>query len=428
LRVFSGLLPEKRQMRSVRHVAVASAIVLVAGSGCVRRAPQETNLVLATVGETRIRESDFRQELQRLDPSARTKYRRDRMVLLNRMIEEQVVYRKAVEENLSQDPNVKSRLMWAEQDIAIERLKEIVIYAKVVVSQQEIERRYEEEVGRADGSEIVRPLLYISNYQDLEPREMINLIQKGLREGLSFPEIAERHSIPYDVVSFDSPNFSQLPAPILKIAREIANRTAAALSLGGQPWYFVRDVEPLSSCFREVRRAIRDEKREDALREWLSSRRASSTIRVYENALKDMEIPGAVAAEVNDAAIKIGDLKMLGESLAAGEGSEKPMDQKALLDRAIDREILRQEAWKRSLQEDSAVKEKLARETRRIFVATLTERNVTGVTDSVREVSRRKWLEGLKKDAGVTMFPDNVKNMKLPSSKEIQDVFGAEPM
>jgi len=428
LRACSGELPEKRKMRFIRDVAFVSLIVLFAATGCVRKGPRETNLALAIVGETKIRESDFRQELERVDPSLRSKFRKDRMAFLNRMIEEEVIYQKAVEENLSQDPEAKKRLAWAEEDIAIERLKELEIYAKVTVSEKEIEKRYGKEVTSPEESEIVKSILYISNYQDLEPREVISLMEKGLGEGLSFPEIAERYTIAYDTMAFDSPNFSQLPAPIPNVTRKMPNRTVVAFPLGGMPWYFVKDVEPLSSCFRRVRRAIRDEKREHALREWLSSRSAGSTIRVYEEALEDMEKSDAVVAEVNDVPIQVGDLRMLRETLSAEEKSEKQVDQKALLDKAIDREILRQEAWRRKLQEDKTVKEKMATETRRILVEILTERKVTGYAESVRVESRKKWVEGLKRAAGVQVFAERVKKMRIPPSKEIQDVFGVQRM
>ncbi len=427
---YSGRLRNRGFCEVAAAFAAAVAWLLIGATGCVRKTPEKTNLVLAVVGEKEIRESDFRRELGRSSPTVKGKYRRDRMALLNQMLEEEVIYQKAVKEDLLQDPEAQRRLAWARTDAAIERLKEVEIFKDIKVTEQEIEKRYGEEVSRGGSSEVVVSLLYLSASEDAEADKAVRGIKEGFREGLSFPQIAERHGLPYDrdPVPFDSPRFSQQLAPQLQeVARRMPNRSAVALSSGGTTTYLVKDVEPLSACYRRIRSLIRDEKQNDALREWLAAGRASSAIRIHDEALENTNDRDAVAAEVNGVAITVRQLEAWREGLAKGNKNLDTTDAKALVNEAIDREILRQEAEKRKLDEDKVVKETVPRGTRRILVELLTERNVTGLTDAVRAKSRTDWITGLRKEIGVKVFPENVKKMALPPSEEIEEVFGTQP-
>lgn len=424
---YSGQLRNRGFCERAAAFAAAVAWLLIGATGCVRKTPERMNLVLAVVGEKKIRESDFRLELERSSPTVKGKYRRDRMTLLNQMLEEEVIYQKAVKENLLQDPEAQRRLAWARTDTAIERLEELEIFKDIEVTEQDTARRYEEEVNKGGSSRIIVSFLYVSVHEGAEPAKVARMIEEGFQEGLSFPQIAERDGLPYDKdpIPFDSPRFSQVvPPQIQEIAQRMQNKKVVAASLGGVPWYFVKDVEPLSSCFRRVRSVIRDEKREGALREWLAARRASSAIRIHDEALENTKDREAVAAEVNGVAITVGRLEALRQKLAKENKDQDVTDVKALVNEAIDREILWQEAEKRKLDEDKVVKETVPRETRRILVELLTERNVTGLTDAVRMKSRTDWIAGLRKEIGVRVFPENVKKMVLPPSEEIEEVFG----
>ncbi len=401
------------------------AILILAASSCVRKTPEERDLVLAIIGERRVRGSDFRRELDRLDPSLRSRYSRDRMALLNKMIEDHVIYQKAVEKNVSRTREAQRRLAWAEAEAAIARLKEREFYTKVAVSKEEMEKRYQEEIARPEQSKIVKPVLYISSYPDDDTSSVINMIESGLGQGLSFPEIARRDSLPYDTIEFDSPRFGELPPQIQKVAVSMNSRTVVAAKMGEAILYLVKDVAPLSSSFREVRRVIRNEKSEKAVREWLSSQRARSTIRVHEEA-QDSSNTDAVAVEVNGTEITVGDIVALFRGLPEPQRSERASDWKALVDEAIDREILRQEAWKKGVQNDPTIKKNVERESRRILVELLTEQSVSGYTPAAREEARARWVEGLKKAAGVKVFSENVKKMYIPPSREIQEVFGGQ--
>jgi len=424
---YSGRLRDRGFCERAAAFAAVVAWLLIGATGCVRKTPEKTNLVLAVVGEKEIRESDFRRELERSSPTVKGKYRRDRMALLNQMLEEEVIYQKAVKENLLQDPEAQRRLAWARTDAAIERLKEVEIFKDIEVTGQDIARRYEEEVNKGGSSKIVVSFLYVSVHEGAEPVKVARMIEEGFQEGLSFAQIAERDGLPYDKdpIPFDSPRFNQVvPPQIQEIAQRLQNKRVVAASLGGVPWYFVKDVEPLSSCFRRVRSVIRDEKREGALRGWLAAGRASSAIRIHDEALENTKDRDAVAAEVNGVAITVRQLEALRDRLPKENRSLDATDAKALVNEAIDREILRQEAEKRKLDEDKVVKETVPRETRRILVELLTERNVTGLTDAVRTKSRTDWITGLRKEIGVRVFPENVKKMVLPPSEEIEEVFG----
>jgi hypothetical protein len=390
--------------------------------GCVRSRPKEADLVLAIVGEKRIRASDFRRELDRLDPSLRSKYVRERGAFLDRIVEEEVIYRQAVKKELAQTPEARKRLARAEADAAIKRLKEQEIYSRIAVKEEEIKERYQKEIATPEEARIIKSILYVLSPPGGDTRELVEMIGNGIEQGLSFPEIARRNSLPYETMEFDSPRFGELPPQIQSLAKRMTNKAGVAVNLGETPFYFFKDARPLSSCFREIGRAIRDEKGEKALRERLSLLRAKSAITLHEEVLKDKTKKDAVAAEVNGFPVTVDDVVSYQRGFP--EKDETPLDQKSALDAAIDTEILRQEAMNRNLHNDAAVKEEVAREARRIVVELLTEQNVTALTPAAREKQRAEWVEGLTNAAGVTPFPENLNRMQIPPSKEIQDVFG----
>lgn len=424
---YSGPLRDGSLVRQVGVSILVLALFLFGATGCLRKAPEETNLLLAVVGEKEIRKSDFRRELERATPALKAKYRRDRMALLDQMIEEEVIYQKAMKENLLRDPEAQRRLAWARTDAAIARLKELEIFKDIRVTEQQIEKRYEEEVSKGAASDVVVPLLYLSATEGTEAEETARRIETGLREGLPFPQIADRYELPYDrdPVPFDSPRFTQqLAPPLQEIARRMPSRSVVALRSEGATTYLVKDVEPLSACYRRIRSLIQKEKQNHALTEWLAAQRAKSSIRIHEDALKNLTDNDAVAAEVNSIAITVEDVKAIRDRLAGQTDTRDLTDARVVVNQATDREILRQEAEKRNLDEDQIVQQAVERETRRILVELLTERNVTGLTAAVRAKSLKDWTEELKKEVGVKVFAENVVNMVLPPSEEIEEVFG----
>jgi len=398
--------------------------VLFLGAGCVRSRPRETDPVLALVGEKKIGGRDFRRELDRLDPSLRRKYLRERETFLNELIEQEVIYQAAAGKGLPQTPENMKRVSRAEADAPIRRLKQQEIYSKISVTEEETAKRYQEEIAHPEKAKIVKSVLYVLSPPGGDVQELVEMIGSGVKEGLSLPETARRNSLPYETIEFDSPRFGELPAQVQSVAVRMNNKSGLAVNLAGTPYYFFKDAQPLSSCFREVGRAIRGEKGERALGEWVSTLRARSTIRLVEAALKDLAKTDAVAAKVNGVPVTVGDVVSLWK--ARPEKGDRPLDEKAALEAAIDREILRQEAMSKNLQDDPTVKKEVAGETRRILIELLTEQNVTALTPALREKQRAEWLEGMKKAANVRVFPENLKKMHIPPSREIQDVFGGE--
>jgi hypothetical protein len=386
-------------------------------------------LLLALVGEKEIRVSDFRAELERLDPSLRSKYRKDRMALLNRMVEEELIYQNALKSDVAGTPEAKRRLRRVEEDAAIKRLVHRDIYSQATVTREEIGERYRQELARPKESSLVKSILYIFTLPEDRTAELIRRIEQEVREGLSFPQIARENSIQHESYEFDSAAFSDLPGQIRSKAFAMDNRTGSAADLGGTILHLFKDAELLdaelvSPCARRIRQALLYEKRERALRKWLSSRQANSTIRLYENALEDMTRMDAPVAEVNGAPLTVADVAALLEGLSSDQRQKKLADKKALLKEAVNREILRQEAFQRKLQEEVVVKRNIARETRRLLVDLAIDRNVTGHTPAARKESLAAWVATLEKAAGVKRFAENVKKMYIPASKDMQDIFG----
>jgi hypothetical protein len=411
-------------MKASTAFVLGGMILLCTSTGCFRRTPKQENLLLAVVGDKKIRQSTFREELDQLDPSLRSKYRENRMAFLEKMIEEEVIHQLAVERNLAETLEAKELVARAREEAAIARLEEVEILSGIEVSQEEIQKRYDAELTRPEGSSLVRSVLYLCAAPDNDVAKLVATIDRGIADGLSFVEIAKQESLPYDPVWFDSPRFDELPPFVQAKAPQMANGTG--MTLQGMPFYFHKDVEPLSACFRRIRQAVRLEKEQQARGHWLAARRAASAIQRYEEALDDLSKTDAVAATVSGSSLTVGEILMLLDELPAEERTKKMEDKKALLDEAIDRRILRDEAWKSGFQDDKLVTGKVERETRRILAEILTAENVTAHTPAAREQQRAEWLRKLKETAGIKQFPQNVKKMYIPPSKGIEDVPGGE--
>jgi hypothetical protein len=423
------------------NLAVCVTVLLLAAQGCVRRSPKKEDLLLAKVGQEEIRASDFRAELERVDPTLRSKYLKDRLALLDKMVEGELLYQRAVERRLAESPEVRRRLARVEEDAAIKRLKELEIYSKVTVTEGEIKKRYRQEITRPEGSSLVKPALYLFSVAGEDVRTVVEKIERGIDDGLSFPEIASGNSLPYQSYEFDSAAFDDLDPEIRRRALGMTNRMGQAIKLGEVVLLLFRDVEPLfgrvirdergerrlrTLCYRRIRKAIRDGKREEALGNWLDSRRNSGTIRVKPGALEHMTQTDAIAAEVNGVSLTVEEVTIPLEGLSAEEREMRGTDKKKLLEDAIDRELLRQESFKRNLQESEMVKNELEMETRRLLIALVIEKEVTGVTPPARAESLRQLVAGLRKAAGVKIVAENVKKMYVPASKSIEEVFGGE--
>ena len=167
-------------MKMTTSAALGVVMLLFAATGCVRKTEQQKDLVLATVGQKEIKESDFRTALDRLDPSLRSKYSSDRLAFLDNMIADELIYQQAVEKNIPQGAEATKRLARAEQRIVIERLEEQEVYSNVSVTREEIENRYLEETARPEGSALVKSILYLSSPPEDKTKNLAEIIAKAL--------------------------------------------------------------------------------------------------------------------------------------------------------------------------------------------------------------------------------------------------------
>ncbi len=430
-------------MKRTLNLSLAVAMFSLLSVGCIRRSPKEKNLLLAKVGRQEIRASDFRAELERTNPALRSKYLRNRRALLDEMIEEELLYQRGLQAGLDQEPELKTRLARVKQDIAIDRFKQIEVYPPIKVTEAEIETRYRQEVARPQGATLVKTVLYLSSLPEGEAQSIVNEIGRGVEEGLSFPEIARKASLPYESVELDSVAFRDLDQQVQKLGAGMENRTGRALALDGTVLLLFRDAEPLygrvvrgqtgerrlrTSCYRRIRGAILDEKREADLRTWLRSRRESSAIQIYQQALEDLTQGEEVAAEVNGVPITVREVLQLLEGLSPEEKRDRMASKRELLDDAIDRELLRQAAFAGNLQESNPARKELARQTHRLLVDLVVEREVSGITPAAREESLRTLVARLREAADVKIVAENLKKMYIPASKEIEELFGSESL
>jgi hypothetical protein len=416
-------------------------ILLIAAVGCRRGGPEQKNLLLARVGDVEIRGNDFRAELDRQDPTLRSRYLQNRRSLLDKMIQDELLHQRAMEMGLADEPGMQKRAARFTEDAAIERFKTRDIFSKVKVTEEEIRTRYDREARRPEKSSLVRPVLYLSSLPAETPQDLLGAIGRGVHEGLSFPEIARRNSLLFESVELDSIAFRDLDQQVRRLATAMENRTGRIISLGETIVLLFKDAEPLygrivrdekgeralrTACYHRIRRALREQKQKRELREWLRSRRAASTIRVDHEALDDMTRTDSVVAEVNGVSLTVQDVTAPLEGLSPEQRRERLADKKSLVDEAINREILRQEAFRRNLHESDIVKKEAARKVRRLLINVVIEKDVVGVTGPARDASLRDLVAKLREDAGVEIVAANLKKMYIPASKSIEEIFGGE--
>jgi len=138
-----------------RYILVLAGVIALAGvSGCGK--PAEKEVVLASVGDTEIKVSDFDARIANLPARYREVVKRRKSEYLNELINDTLLYQEAVKRGLDDDEEVLKVIAEAEKKILIARLLKDEIDDALEISEAEINAFYEENADRYRTPELMR--------------------------------------------------------------------------------------------------------------------------------------------------------------------------------------------------------------------------------------------------------------------------------
>ncbi len=430
-------------------------------AGCRREKPEEVDKVLAVVGGVEIKESDFLKELEELNPNQRSLYERERMALLNILINDEVIFQEAVRRKLQEEERAKKEFADAKKNILLLRVQEKEVDEKISVSKQEIQETYEADINRPGGPQIVTTFrIYYIPVTEENWREIEKQITEGREEGLVFRKIARKYKIPYRIV-YPPEEVPDLPPELIQMIERMSERMKikeisrpSMTPAGGFVLY--KEPTPLEDCFREVHQVIWLQKREKAYEKWFDSVKESASIERYLDALKDLSAEDSVLANVNDVEITVGDFNKALEEMPSLSRQRYLENKENFLELLINTELLYQKAVEEKLLDDEVVQSRIKIARRRILINRLvdmqvysqeievTEEEITewfkkeypGIDpsqidrDAVRHrliAAKRKklyddWIERIK-PANIKIYSENLKGMEIERRLEIEQPF-----
>ena len=155
---YKGIRRETKRMRKLVRTLVLAAAAVPSLLACGGTEPREPDAVLATVEGSRITESMFREETERLPPHIRplVDTPAGRMQFLESLISRDLLLREAVRRGFERRPEVRERLEQARRAILMETLLRDVSENLPSPSEEELRKYYGENQASFQTAERVR--------------------------------------------------------------------------------------------------------------------------------------------------------------------------------------------------------------------------------------------------------------------------------
>lgn len=163
-------------------------IIMLAFSGCSNSGKKE--IVLATIGDSDITIADFNERISSLPPKYQDVVNKRKEEFLEEIINDTLLYREAIKNNLDKDRDVKNIIVEAKKKILITRLLKDEVDDKILISDDDIDIFYEANQKRYMSPEIMRVSHILVHTP--EDAESILLDIKG---GSVFEDMARAKSI-----------------------------------------------------------------------------------------------------------------------------------------------------------------------------------------------------------------------------------------
>jgi parvulin-like peptidyl-prolyl isomerase len=186
-----GVLPNKRIKNGLKYAATFAVLVMFP-TGC--QSPPEGD-VDARVGDVKLTRTDVESRIPvqlsgQVEPQ-------DRRRIVERWVEEELLYQEALRRKIDQDPAVNTRISRAVRELVIIELLERAFRADADVSDEEIQVYYEaqpEDFIRDKPEIRVRHIL-VKSKSDLDR------VRKRLRAGELFDQVAREESVDVSAIS-----------------------------------------------------------------------------------------------------------------------------------------------------------------------------------------------------------------------------------
>ncbi|MFH1837779.1 MAG: peptidylprolyl isomerase [Candidatus Omnitrophota bacterium] len=175
-------------MTHIIVICVAMALTSLSIAGCGKG--KDGNTILASIGGTVIRLTDFEERLSNLPLRYQEIVRKKKGEYLEELVNDTLLYQEALKEGLHKDKEVRGVIEEARKKILVARLLKERVDDAIVISDEETEKYYEENSGEYMTPEIMR----VSHIL-LPTRKEAEEILLDLSSGEGFEEIAKAKSV-----------------------------------------------------------------------------------------------------------------------------------------------------------------------------------------------------------------------------------------
>ena len=179
---------EKINFMSITKICIGLMIIMLVLPGCSNSGKNE--IVLATIGDSEITITDFNERISNLPPKYQDVVVKRKEDFLEEIINDTLLYREAIKNDLHRDSDVKNLIEEAKKKILISRLLKDEVDDKISISDEDIFIFYEANQKRYMSPEIMR----VSHILVHTPEDAENILQE-INAGSLFEDMARAKSI-----------------------------------------------------------------------------------------------------------------------------------------------------------------------------------------------------------------------------------------
>ena len=172
-------------MKRATLAVLALLIIATAFYGCGK-----SSKVLAVVNGKSITQKDFDDRVANISPAMKQVIMERKKEFLSEMILETLFLEEAAKKNIANDPEVKKLVNEAKKKIMIARLMDIEAQAKASVTNEEIEKFYNDNKDKFQS-----PLQIRASQIQLETKEKAEEVLAKLKKGENFEQLAKEYSV-----------------------------------------------------------------------------------------------------------------------------------------------------------------------------------------------------------------------------------------
>lgn len=174
--------------RSIFTITIILTITLLS-AGC-GRVPEGDDIVLASIGDTRITVGDFNERISNLPERYREIVRKRKDEYLRELINDTLLYQEALRQGIHKDREVRKVIHEAEKKILVAKLVSNEVEENIEITEEDIQDFYEANIQRYMTPEVLR----VSHIL-VPDKEQADAIALKIAEGESFDDLARARSV-----------------------------------------------------------------------------------------------------------------------------------------------------------------------------------------------------------------------------------------